>query len=82
MNWKRVGKEITKEGTTITYSLEGTDLKVESRKRHIEHSGGDGTWDHTTYFAMKDGKDIKELWTLKEAKKYVEKLAMQMEEQS
>lgn len=49
IKWKRTGKEVTAEGTTITYSSQDTPLIIESRRRHIPHSGRAGTWDHTTY---------------------------------
>ena len=72
INWIKTGRTVTAEGTTITY--EGAGLVIESRKRHIPHTNRSGTWDHTTYFVMKDGVDLKELYSLKDAKEYTEKL--------
>lgn len=52
MDWKKTKKEVTKEGTTITYELEGTKLSIESRKRHIPHANGSGSWTFTSYFVI------------------------------
>ena len=49
LKWTKTGREVNQEGTTITYSAEGTDLTIESRKRHIPHASRSGYWDHTTY---------------------------------
>ena len=73
-SWKKTGKTVNKEGTTIRYELPGTVLAIESRKRHIEHANGIGTWDHTTYFVIVDGEAIKECYSLKDAKEYAEAL--------
>ena len=76
-NWRRIKKRIGPEGTTITYGYSNniTDYRIESRRRHIPHANGNsGTWDHTSYFVMKDGVDLVEKWSLKDAKEYVEKL--------
>lgn len=70
--WIRTSKSVSKDCTTITYTLNGTDLKVESRKKKIPHANRNGAWDHTTYFVLQSGKEIKELWTLKAAKEYAE----------
>ncbi|MBQ3660412.1 MAG: hypothetical protein II907_00015 [Firmicutes bacterium] len=73
-NWKKAGKTVNEEGTTVRYELEGTALALESRKRHIPHANGVGTWDHTTYFVIVDGEAIKECYTLKDAKEYADAL--------
>lgn len=66
-------KKISKEGTTITYSLPNTEITIESRKRHIPHADGIGTWDYTSYFILKNGKELAEKRSLKDAKEYAEK---------
>jgi len=71
--WEKTGKRIDSEGTTTTYSFSGTGITIESRKRHIPHANGIGTWDHTSYFVLKDGKEISEKQSLKAAKEYAEK---------
>jgi hypothetical protein len=73
IRWKRAGKTVSKEGTTIIYEGVGTDLIIESRRRHIPHAGGrPGTWDCTTYFVLKGGAEIIEKFSLTDAKKYAE----------
>ena len=75
MNWKKTGREITAEGTTITYTAaEDQDIKIESRKRHIPHASGSGTWDHTTYMVIVDGEEVKERYSLADAKQFAEGL--------
>ena len=74
LKWIRTRHVNNSDGTTITYEAEGTDYIIESRKRHIPHavgSGKGGTWDYTSYFVVRDGEDIKELHSLKDAKEYV-----------
>ena len=75
MIWKKTGKRINSEGTTITYQAEGTGITIESRKRHIPHANGNGTWDHTSYFVMAAGKEVTEKYSLKDAKEFAEKMA-------
>ena len=74
MNWIKTGKAVSPEGTTITYTLSGTPYTVESRKRHIPHAGvRPGTWDHTSYFVLKDGEEVIEKYSLADAKAFAEK---------
>ena len=75
MKWVKINKTvIVGKGTTITYRLEGTPYTVESRKRPIPHTNGVGTWDHTSYFVLKDGVEVAEKHTLGRAKEYAEAL--------
>lgn len=72
MKWEKVGKHIGADGTTITYRLQGApQYEIESRKRHIPHANGSGTWDHTTYVVLYHGLKVAEKMTLKAAKEYV-----------
>ena len=73
--WIRTDKKVTAEGTTITYALieANVNYEIESRKRHIPHANREGTWDHTSYFVLKDGKELVEKQSLADAKEYVEK---------
>lgn len=73
MTWTRTAKTVGKNGTTLVYEARGTNLTIESRLRHVPHAGRSGTWDHTTYFVMRAGKDIKEFPTLAQAKDYAER---------
>lgn len=72
IKWTRTGRTVSAEGTTITYTGEGTPYTIESRKRHIRHANGIGTWDHTSFFVMKNGEEIKEKWSLGDAMEYAE----------
>jgi len=72
--WKRTGRIVSKEGTTTIYHATGKGCEIESRKRHIPHANGVGTWDHTTYWVKKDGKDVIEKYSLADAKEYAEKM--------
>lgn len=71
LKWGKIGRTVSLKGTTIIYA-NGTGYTIESRKRHIPHANGEGTWDHTTYWVLKDGKEIIERYSLKDAKEYVE----------
>lgn len=79
--WIRTGKKVTPEGSTITYEQVDHPIGqseyywfIESRKRHIPHSGRSGTWDHTTYAVlMPGGFLINEFQSLKNAKEFVER---------
>ncbi len=81
MNFTMTGRREDADGKTIIYSGHdangATGIRIESRKRHIPHANGSGTWDHTTYFVIKDGREIIERYTLKDAKKYAEELYKQ-----
>ena len=73
MNWTKTGKTTGPEGTTITYTAaEDPDISIESRKRHIPHANRSGTWDHTTYMVIVDGEEVKERYTLADAKQFAE----------
>lgn len=70
--WEKIKKTVNKKGTTIFYSRVGCPYSIESRKRHIPHANGIGAWEHTSYFVVRDGKDVTEKRTLKDAKDFVE----------
>lgn len=72
--WKRTGRIVSKEGTATIYHAAGKGIEIESRKRHIPHANGIGTWDHTTYWVKLDGKDVIEKHSLADAKEYAEQL--------
>lgn len=76
--WAKTGRTVGPEGTTITYTdLRETGLTIESRKRHIPHANRSGTWDHTTYWVLRDGEELAEHWTLAGAKVWAEKYAIE-----
>lgn len=73
MKWRQMGKEINAEGTTVTYWADERPITIESRRRHIPHANGKpGTWDHTSYFVLWKGHEVKECWTLRDAKAFAE----------
>lgn len=73
IQWKKVEKTVNREGTTITYQdTKNPWLIIQSRKRHIPHANGSGTWDHTTYFVLENGNELKECYSLRDAKEYAE----------
>ena len=74
MKWNKTGKVVTFEGTTILYEAEGTDIAIESRRRHIPHAQRGGTWDHTTYFVLRGNKELAKKLTLRAAMEYAEGL--------
>lgn len=74
IRWIKAGKTVSAEGTTITYEAYGTPVTVESRKRHIPHANGNGTWDHTTYHVLKNGEEVEQRYSLRSAKEYAERL--------
>lgn len=73
MNWTKTGRTVSQEGTTVTYTAkEDEAITIESRKRHIPHANGVGTWDHTTYVVRVNGEDVKKFYSLKDAKEYAD----------
>ena len=73
LKWIKTNRTVSLAGTTVTYHAVGTDFQIESRKRHIPHANGKpGTWDYTSYFVLKDGKELTERYSLTDAKEYVE----------
>lgn len=80
--WEKVGRNVNAEGTTTTYQLAGTQMYVQSRKRHIPHANGSGTWDHTSFFVIDNGVEVAEKWRLQDAKEYAERRLKSKEEET
>lgn len=76
MMWKKTLRSVSAEGTTISYELPGCPMRIESRKRHIPHANGSGTWDHTSFFALRGEEVIAEKQTLADAKILAERYMM------
>lgn len=72
MKWVKTGRTVSPKGTTITYTGDN-GLMIESRKRHIPHANRSGTWDHTSYWLLSNGKEVKEFYSLKAAKDAAER---------
>lgn len=78
MKWSKIDRTVNSEGTTITYAAEGLNriILIQSRRRHIPHANGIGTWDHTTYHIIAAGMEAPSYYrTLGEAKEAAEILA-------
>lgn len=73
--WDKIGRNVNAEGTTTTYQLRGTQMIVQSRKRHIPRANRGGTWDHTSFFVLDNGVEVAEKWRLQDAKEYAERRA-------
>lgn len=79
MVWMKTGRRVGDDGSvTNVYSgmtADGyTGIKIESRKKRIQHANRSGTWEHTTFFVVQDGKELCEKQTMKAAKQFAEKL--------
>lgn len=76
--WEKVSKTVNAEGTTIRYQAcmpgKRLPLYIESRKRHIPHANGVGTWDHTEYVVIKGNEELATRQTLMAAKGYAEEV--------
>ena len=72
--WKKIAKNISASGTTtITYmAVDHNNLFVQSRKRQILHANGIGSWTFTSYFVIRNGIELKELNSLRDAKEWAE----------
>lgn len=75
IRWEKVAKSVHGDGTTvIQYQGIGTDFMIESRKEQIPHANRSGSWAHTHYTLIRDGKPISERSTLSSAKEVAEEL--------
>lgn len=81
MIWEKIGRNVNAEGTTTTYRLAGTQMIVQSRKRHIPHANRSGTWDHTSFFVIDNGVEVAEKCRLQDAKEYAERRLKSKEEE-
>ena len=73
IKWVKIGRIEESEGSSVFRCGLGTTLSIESRKRYIPHAGGrEGTWAHTTYFVLDNGKEVVEKYSLKDAMEYAE----------
>lgn len=74
IKWIKSGKKVTPDGTTNIYCGDDTPYTIESRKRKIPHANREGFWWHTSYFVLKDGAEVIERYSLRDAKEYAENL--------
>lgn len=76
MIWIKTGRTVKANGeSTVVYTAKGAEwLTIESRKRAILHANGVGSWMHTSFWVVVNGQDVKERYSLKDAKEWGEKL--------
>ena len=75
MTWTQYDKLVNATGTYIAYGTPGqSEIWIQSRKLHIPHANGSGTWDHTTFAVLRGNDVLIEKQTLRAAKEYAEKL--------
>ena len=73
MNWKKWGRIVKTDGSSITIYHSDTDgLKIESRRRLIPHANREGYWMYTSYFLIQADGSEKEYYSLKDAKEAAE----------
>lgn len=73
LKWEKAVHTIHPDGSAdLRYVAEGTDFKIESRKRAIPHANRSGYWWHTTYFLLRPDGTEKEYVTLRRAKEAAE----------
>jgi len=73
LKWEKAAHTIHSNGESeLLYVADGTELKIESRKRAIPHANRSGYWMHTSYFLIRPDGTEKEYWTLRQAKEAAE----------
>lgn len=76
MDWIKTGRTVKANGeSTVVYTAKGAEwLTIESRKRAIPHANGVGFWMHTSFWVRVNGQDVKQRFSLKDAKAWAERL--------
>lgn len=73
IKWKKIFKTELENGTDIVYKGLNTPFRIVSKKRHIEHAGRPGFWDHTTFMIVHEtGGYCEDFQTMKAAKEFAE----------
>lgn len=73
LKWVKIGRTVSPEATVNIYAALGTQLTIESRKKRIPHANGVGYWEKTFFYVLENGKELKMLYSLADAKDYAEK---------
>lgn len=74
IKWTKTGRQVEPDGgSTVFYQSDDDRIRIESRKRAIEHANRGGYWLHTSYFLIANGAE-KEFYSLRDAKEAAEKL--------
>ena len=76
IKWRATGKIVKANGEkTVFYRGEGTDYRIESRRRWIQNNKNDGQRLFTTYMVLKwPDEEVAKKYSLTDAKLYVEGL--------
>lgn len=74
MTWTKIDRSAGLNGeSTITYRGSDPRFIVQSRKRAIPHANGVGSWLHTTYHLIVNGREYaKTFYSLADAKEAAE----------
>lgn len=73
LKWAKIGRTVSPEATVNIYAAQGTQLTIESRKEKIPHANGVGYWEKTFFYVLENGKELKMLYSLADAKDFVER---------
>lgn len=76
LKWTKTGRIVYMQGDVAVTNIYDADggWTIEARKTRIPHSNRSGYWERTFFWVLKDGKEIKMLYALADAKSYVEQL--------
>ena len=75
IKWRASGKIIKANGEkTVFYRGEGTDYRIESRRRWIQNNKNDGQRLFTTYVVLLVDEVVVEKMSLADAKNFVEEM--------
>lgn len=79
MRWTMIGRRVSPTSATLVYGAEGTDIRIESRRRQIPHANGVGSWEYTDYAVVLYGADLTVKHRLIDAKEAAEDLIREQE---
>lgn len=79
MRWTMIGRRVSPTSATLVYGAEGTDIRIESRRRQITHANGVGSWEYTNYAVVLYGADLVVKNRLMDAKEAAENLIREQE---
>ena len=75
IKWRATGKVVKANGEkTVFYRGEGTDYRIESRRRWIQNNKNDGQRLFTTYVVLLVDEVVVEKMSLADAKNFVEEM--------
>ena len=76
IRWRATGKVVKANGEkTVFYRGDGTDYRIESRRRWIQNNKNDNQRLFTTYVVLKwPDEEVAEKYSLADAKNFVEEM--------